>query len=368
MGKSPGLERESVAVGALVPPKAFRPGAERRLRALDEIERHVRDRLATYAPNTQRALKADWTVWYAWCVDPSNHLDGDRRCAFPITPAVLIEFIKAHSPGEVRAADGTRSVDERLTHRRVKSARTLQRYLASLRALHRLAGYKDDPTADADLEATLRLVMRGRTRARAKKPLRLAQVKEVLALEPKTLRDRRDRAMLAVAYSAMLRRSELVALEVADLAFDPDGSGTATVRFSKGDQDGEGHVRYLAPFAVGALKDWLDAAEIVGASLFRAVLPSGAVASTPLTDHEVARIFKRLAARVGASSHGITGIAGHSTRIGAAHDLVEAGFDVAAIANAGGWKSLMMPNYYTRELRAKQSAMAQLIRRRENES
>ena len=54
--------------GALVPQKVFRPGAERRLRALDEIQRHVRDRLATYAPNTQRALKADWTVWYAWCV------------------------------------------------------------------------------------------------------------------------------------------------------------------------------------------------------------------------------------------------------------------------------------------------------------
>jgi hypothetical protein len=31
----------------------------------------------------------------------------------------------------------------------------------------------------------------------------------------------------------------------------------------------------------------------------------------------------------------------------------EAGFDVAAIANAGGWQSLMMPNYYTRELRAR---------------
>jgi hypothetical protein len=61
----------------------------------------------------------------------------------------------------------------------------------------------------------------------------------------------------------------------------------------------------------------------------------------------------------------VTGIAGHSKRIGAAHDLVEAGFDVAEIANAGGWKSLMMPNYYTRELRAKQSAMAQFLRRRD---
>lgn len=355
-----------MTAGALVRQKTFRLGAERRLRAIAEIERHVRDRLATYAPNTQRALKADWTVWHTWCVDPRNHDDGNPRNSFPITPAVLIEFVMAHSPGEVRAADGTRSVDERITHRRVKSARTIQRYLASLRALHRLAGYKDDPTADADLEATLRLVMRGRTRARPKKPLRLAQVEEVLALEPKTLRDKRDQSMLAVAYSAMLRRSELVALEIRDLTLDPDGSGTVTVKFSKTDQGGEGHVRYLAPFAVLALKDWLHEAQIAEGTLFRAVLPSGAVAATSLTDHEVARIFKRLASRLDAGGVGIAGIAGHSTRIGAAHDLVEAGFDVAAIAHAGGWKSLMMPNYYTRELRAKQSAMAQLMRRRGN--
>jgi len=125
-----------VTAGALVPRKAFRPGAERRLSAITEIERHVRDRLATYAPNTQRALKADWIVWHTWCVDPRNHDDGQPRESFPITSAVLMEFVMAHSPGEVRAADGTRSVDERLTHRRVKSARTIQRYLASLRALH----------------------------------------------------------------------------------------------------------------------------------------------------------------------------------------------------------------------------------------
>ena len=354
-----------MTTGALVP--SFRPGAERRLRALKEIQRHVRDRLASYAPNTQRALKADWTVWHAWCVDPRHHLDGTARSSFPITAAVLIEFITAHSPGEVRAADGARSVDERLTHHRVKSARTVERYLASLRALHRLAGFKDDPTADVDVEAARRLVMRGRTRAKPKKPLRLAQVKEVLALEAGTLREKRDRAMLAVAYSAMLRRSELVALEVHDLAFDADGSGTATVKFSKTDQNAEGHVRYLAPFAVVALNSWLKEANIGAGCLFRRVLHSQAVGEKPLTDHEVARIFKRLAHRVDAGGLGTAGIAGHSTRIGAAHDLVEAGFDVAAIANAGGWKSLMMPNYYTRELRAKQSAMAQLIRRREKE-
>jgi integrase len=350
-----------------MPRASIRPAGERRRRALSALAPPLAERLATYAPNTQRALKADWTVWHTWCVDPSLHPDHLPRCAFPITSVVLIEFMQAHSPGEVRGADHTRRVDERLTHARVKSARTLARYLASLRALHRLAGFKDDPTADADVEATRRLVLRGRTRAKPKKPFRLAQVEEVLALPAPTIRDQRNKAMLAVAYSAMLRRSELVALELRDVAFDSDGSGTLTVKYSKTDQGAEGHVRYLAPFAVLALQEWLEEAGIIQGHLFCRVLANETVAARPLTDHEVARIFKRLAVRVGAGGRGPAGIAGHSTRIGAAHDLVEAGFDVAAIANAGGWKSLMMPNYYTRELRAKQSAMAQLIRQREQE-
>jgi hypothetical protein len=116
-----------------------------------------------------------------------------------------------------------------------------------------------------------------------------------------------------------------------------------------------------------ALNAWLEKADIAEGCLFRRVLASGAVGESPLTDHEVGRVFKRLAGRAGLDLDA-AGIAGHSTRIGAAHDLVEAGFDVAAIANAGGWKSLMMPNYYTRELRAKQSAMAQWIGRRKKET
>ena len=48
--------------------------------------------------------------------------------------------------------------------------------------------------------------------------------------------------MLAVAYDTLMRRSELVALEVADVELADDGSGTVLVRRSKGDQAGEGAV------------------------------------------------------------------------------------------------------------------------------
>lgn len=342
------------------------PGEAGRLAAATALEGRVRDRLATYAPNTPRALKADLTVWHGWCMDTRNHDDELPRPAFPISSAVLVEFIRAHSPGEVRGADGTRSIDERLGHQRVKSAGTLARYLSSLRALHRLAGHKDDLTADADVEAARRLVMRGRTAAKPKQPQRLEHVEEALASAGGTARAKRDMAMLAVSYSAVLRRSELVALQVSDIGFDADGSGTATIRRSKRDQAGDGQVRYLAPFAVSALRAWLEEVHIGGGPLFRAILPIGALSEKALTAHEVARIFKRVAATLGADGLQVEKIGGHSTRIGAANDLVVAGFDVAAIANSGGWKSLLMPSYYTRELRAKQSAMAQMVNRSNN--
>ena len=42
---------------------------------------------------------------------------------------------------------------------------------------------------------------------------------------PADLRGLRDRALLLVGWAAALRRSELVALEVADLGFEPEGCG-----------------------------------------------------------------------------------------------------------------------------------------------
>jgi hypothetical protein len=54
----------------------------------------------------------------------------------------------------------------------------------------------------------------------------------------------------------------------------------------------------------------------------------------------------------------------HSTRIGAAHDMVAAGIDLTTVMHAGGWNDPKMPRYYTRELAARDSGMARLVRTR----
>jgi hypothetical protein len=51
-------------------------------------------------------------------------------------------------------------------------------------------------------------------------------------------------------------------------------------------------------------------------------------------------------------------ISGHSCRLGAAQDLAELDIDVAAITQAGGWKSTRMPLQYAEKTNAARSGMA----------
>jgi hypothetical protein len=61
------------------------------------------------------------------------------------------------------------------------------------------------------------------------------------------LGDLRNVALVLVMRDLLTRRSEVAALDVADIADDRDGSGTAMIRRSKTDQTGEGAELYLSP-------------------------------------------------------------------------------------------------------------------------
>ena len=61
----------------------------------------------------------------------------------------------------------------------------------------------------------------------------------MVALCPDSMIGKRDRALLCLGFAGAFRRSELCALEVADLTEVPDGL-RILIRRSKGDQEGQG--------------------------------------------------------------------------------------------------------------------------------
>ena len=126
----------------------------------------------------------------------------------------------------------------------------------------------------------------------------------------------RDRALLLLGFAGAFRRSELVALDVADIAETETGL-LVTIRRSKTDQEGEGVTIAIArgdvACPVKALREWLDAAGIEAGPIFRPINKAGTVAAQRLTDRSVANIVKAYADRAGFDA---STFSGHSLRSG----------------------------------------------------
>jgi integrase len=163
-------------------------------------------------------------------------------------------------------------------------------------------------------------------------------------------------ALILLMRDLLARRSEAVALNVADVSYDPDGSGTVLIRRSKTDQTGQGRELYVSPQAIAQLRRWLEITAIVEGPIFRAVNKAGRPGPR-LQAAEVARIIKRMARKAGLAAEAMSG---HSCRVGMAQDLVAAGADVAGLMQAGRWKSMQMPARYSERLEAKRGVVAQL--------
>ena len=72
-----------------------------------------------------------------------------------------------------------------------------------------------------------------------KAPATADLIGQMIALCPDNMVGRRDRALMCLGFAGAFRRSELCALEVADLTEVPDGL-RILIRRSKGDQEGQG--------------------------------------------------------------------------------------------------------------------------------
>jgi site-specific recombinase XerD len=153
-------------------------------------------------------------------------------------------------------------------------------------------------------------------------------VTQMLALCPATLRGRRDAALLALGFAGAFRRSELVAMTVADLVDAPDGY-RVMIRRSKTDQEGAGQEiaipRGCRIEPVKLVQAWLQAAGITEGPVFRPVLKGSRVLEEPLSGHSAAAIVKRYALAAGLDP---SAFAAHSLRARFLTSAAESGASV----------------------------------------
>jgi site-specific recombinase XerD len=281
---------------------------------------------ASKAPATQAAYDSDFRIFEGWCA-------ARGLSALPATAAALCGFL----------------ADEATAGRR---ASTLGRRLAAIRYFHRAAGY-DTPTGEK-VKAVLSGIRRTIGAAPVRKRAATSDIVIAMIATGTSLRALRDRAIVLLGFAGAFRRSELVALDVADLEGTSEGL-LVTIRRSKTDQEGLGRKvaipRGEIACPVAALKAWLEAAGITEGAVFRRVFNKHAqrVTDQRLAARNVATIVKAGAAKLGLDA---AAFAGHSLRAGFVTSAVKRGANLIKITDVTGHRSLEMLKTYSRDAEA----------------
>lgn len=220
-----------------------------------------------------------------------------------------------------------------------KAPSTVQRRLYAIRKVHRLLRLPD-PTHDEDINLAMRRVKRRKTiRPHQANGLTRNYLDTFLESEPDTPWGLRNRAMLALGYELLTRRSELIALRNQDIVERADGTLRVLIRRSKADPYGHGRIAFTSQRTANLLREWLSHRGPEIEWLFCPIY-QGKMIDRCLEATTVRRVIKEAARRCGLRAEQVASFSGHSMRVGAAQDLLRRGFDTAAIMRAGGWKSV----------------------------
>ena len=271
-----------------------------------------------YAPSTMRSYYTDVEIFLSWC-------DDQNLAPFPASVETVCRFLEEQAPD--------------------RAPSTVRRRLYAIRKVHRLLRL-DDPTHDEDINLTFRRIRRAkRTRPKQAKGMTRPYLDKFLAVQPDNSWGLRNRAMLLLGYELLTRRSELVALTTNDLEILDDGTMRVIIRRSKADPFGQGRIAFTSQKTANALQDWLAWRGPDINYLFCPIYRGTAV-NRDLSTTTVKRLVKSAAKAAGLETEDIDAFSGHSLRVGAAQDLLCAGYDAAAIMRAGGWKSVNILGRY----------------------
>ena len=294
---------------------------------------------AALSSSTQRIYRNGWRKWETFALEHGATL-------FPATPEALAAFV-AHL-----AAAGAKPS-------------TIQTDLAGVSAAHRLTGVTPNPATSPDVRAACQLANRAfrETGGTVRQSAGITDEDMALIEEaahrprprgngvepPATAKARAelDIAIIRTMRDTLARVSEAAAFTWGQIERCPDGSATITFRRPKTDAD---TTAYLAPATVAAL----DA------------IRRGAADNESVFGLSIKRIKHRITAV--AKAAGLDGVSSHGCRVGMAQDLARTkGIEMAAIMQAGGWRSESTVVRYTARENAARGAVARFYAQKDEE-
>lgn len=262
-----------------------------------------------FSENTLRAYRSDFKQYEAWCAKK-------KQPSVPATADLIAEYVDFMSTKN-------------------KSA-TIRRRINSLGTIFRLSKHPD-PTKEPEVVLALKRMHRkiGRHQEQATPLTRdiLDQLLEQCGSDPK---GHRDRVLLLLGYETMRRRSELCNFKFEDLIQIPGRGHAIRLTRSKTDQEGASKLIPISTPLHGLIREWQDKYQLKG-FILRSVDRHGKVGET-LNSGSIGTILNGLKANLGNYVHNCS-FSGHSFRVGAAIDLLDAGASLETIMLKGGWRS-----------------------------
>jgi site-specific recombinase XerD len=262
-----------------------------------------------FSENTLRAYRSDFQQYELWCAIK-------KQPSLPATADLIAEY-----------------VDFMATQN--KSA-TIRRRINSLGTIFRLSK-NPDPTKEPEVVLALKRMHRqiGRHQEQAT-PLTRDILDQLLEQCGSNAKGHRDRVLLLLGYETMRRRSELCNFTFEDLTRIPGRSDAIRLMRSKTDQEGASKLIPISTPLNNLIKEWQDAYQLEGIIL-RSVDRHGNIGDR-LNSGSIGAILNRLKASLGSEVNNCR-FSGHSFRVGAAIDLLEAGASLETIMLKGGWRS-----------------------------
>ena len=222
--------------------------------------------------------------------------------------------------------------------------RTLDLHLTAISQWHHYQGLTNpvrDPLVRKTMDGIRRTHGKPKQKAKALRLEHIADMVSHLRHLPDTKKKQRDIALLLIGFFGAFRRSELVAIQVSDLIWEPEGLIVKVPR-SKTDQEAEGLMRAL-PFGDAtvcpalALQAWLEVSEISEGYAFRPVNRWDQVRPRSLTPSAINDLLKALGKACRFDF--VPELSSHSFRRGLSTSAARERVDFELIKKQGGWKS-----------------------------